>query len=279
MMKLTCPACNAEYTLATERLEGRRAKVRCKRCGDSFHVDAPTPSGAVCAPALTGERNESSVLFSVAMLAMQAQQPAPSAAQVTESSALIDIRALVSASPRESAATARADDIANLGGGGAFAPLFAPPVTFAPAENEQTARRGSGVVIVAAMALAVVAMVSAGALVSVRSRTSAPARTAVAAVAPPAEAPSVASVASIASESAPAPAPQVAVSTPTPTPAPARTSATSRTAAARAPAASAPSAHSAPIAAAKCCAGESEMACHMRLSVGASCGADAPARR
>jgi predicted Zn finger-like uncharacterized protein len=274
-MKLTCPACNAEYSLATERLEGRRAKVRCKRCGDSFPVDASLPSGEVCAPALTGERNESSVLFSVAMLAKQAQ-PAPSAPKVTESSALIDIRALVSASSKESAATVRADDIANLGGGGAFAPLFAPPVTFAPAENEETTRRGSGVLVVAAMALAVVAMVSAGALVSVRSRASAPARTAVAAVAPPAEAPSVASVAS---ESPPAPAPQVAASTPAPARTSARTSATSRTAAARAPAASAPSVPSAPTAAAKCCAGESEMACHMRLSVGASCGADAPARR
>jgi predicted Zn finger-like uncharacterized protein len=33
-MKLTCPACSAKYNVSDERLDGRRVKVRCKRCGE-----------------------------------------------------------------------------------------------------------------------------------------------------------------------------------------------------------------------------------------------------
>src|SRR5690348_7143212 len=38
-MKVTCPACSAKYTVSAERLDGRRVRVRCKRCGQSFPVE------------------------------------------------------------------------------------------------------------------------------------------------------------------------------------------------------------------------------------------------
>ena len=313
-MKLTCPACSAEYTIATERLMGRRVKVRCKRCGDSFPVDASLPSGEVCArrsenrrgrdadlfagaaaagaetsettsaiahaTPLTGERNESSVLFSLAALSRQA--PTPSAPTVTESSALIDIRALVSAGRKAEASTACGDDIMNLSGGGAFAPLFAPPVTFAPSESEEATRRGHGPIAIGAIAFAVVAMVSIATFAAVRSSSSA----STSRVGAPVEAPSVAVTASrvalpaTANEEPPASSTPIAGITPvragtTASVAPPARSAAhandSRTVATQASAARpVPTASAAP----KCCPGESEMACHMRVAAGAMCSAE-----
>ncbi|HSO36250.1 MAG TPA: zinc-ribbon domain-containing protein, partial [Labilithrix sp.] len=273
-MKLTCPACNARYTVATERLDGRKVKVRCRRCGESFPVDSSQQSGEVYArqsenrrardadlfagaatagaegseeasstsrasapgqaTPLTGERNESSVLFSLAALAKQA--PAPPAPSVTESSALIDIRALISATSKGDAPAPRADDIANLSGGGAFASLFtaplAPPVTwpdggaaYVPAESEAGTRGRKGPILIGAMALAVVAMVGAVAFAGVRSRSGASAGTAAAtaaatAASAPAYGPSVAGaapsspVATAASEPPPASGTPLAAGTP-----------------------------------------------------------------
>ena len=251
-----CPACSAQYTLAAARLDGRRAKVRCKRCGESFPVDPPQPSGEVCArreesaTPLTGERNESSVLFSLAALAKQA--PAPPAPNVTESSA----------------------DIVNLGGGGAFAPLFAPPVTFVPAENEEAARRGKRPIMIAAMALAVVAMVGTTAFVGVRARSRAPAAKAVAAataVSAPAEVPSIA-VAAPSSTALDSITPVKTSTTSTVAP-PARSAARANDAR---PVATQVATVSTPSTAPKCCAGESEIACHMRVAAGAACGAEPP---
>jgi len=145
-MKLSCPACNARYTTATERLGGRRVKVRYPRCGESFPVEPQHASGEVYATHLTGERNESSVLFSLATLA----KPTPPSPKVTESSTLIDLRALVSES--------------------AHAPLFAPPVTFAPAESEEQTRPSKHLIVAPALALAFVAMVGVTSFVVVRSR-------------------------------------------------------------------------------------------------------------
>lgn len=259
-MLLKCPACSARYTIATERLEGRsRATVRCKRCGESFPVDPSEPRGEVCAPPaaapLTGERNESSVLFSLAALAKQA--PAPPAA----------------------ASAQRADDIVNLGGGGAFAPLFAPPVTFVPApDNDEIAQRSTGPIMIGAIVMAAVAIVSVATLLGVRSTSPAPAVKAVtAALGAPAEVPSVASAVAATETPAASGRPITAVT-------PVRTSTTSnvpppvRSAAhtAQAPTVSTPSTPSASPAA-KCCPGESEMACQMRLAAGAACGAE-PAR-
>ena len=324
-MMLTCPACAAQYTIATERLMGRKVKVRCKRCGDAFPVDSSPSSGQVyarqsenrrardtdlfagaatagaeslaepratsrasvtVAAPLTGERNESSVLFSLAALSKQA--PAPVAAKITESSSLIDIRALAAANTKADASARPADDIVNLSGGGAFVPLFgsplAPPVTFPPADEQEMARRRRGPLVVGAMALAAVVMVGVAAFAGVRSShtralTTVPAVTVVSA---PLEgqgagaAPEQAPPPGAANE--PSPPSGIPVTAPLTVATPSRTSATSNVAA---PSRSAAVATQAPTAStasggAKCCPGEAEMACHMRLAAGAACSADPP---
>lgn len=94
-------------------------------------------------PKLTGQRNESSVLFSLASLTKEGENGsgnggggggASSANKSTaqgDASGLIDIRAL-SAGRAERPKSSGVDDIMNLGGGGAFgaaltAPILAPP--------------------------------------------------------------------------------------------------------------------------------------------------------
>jgi hypothetical protein len=179
------------------------------------------------------------------------------------------------------------DDIMNLTSAGAFAPLFAsplpPPVTFVPAENEETNRRSKAAIVLGAMALAAVAIVGVAALVGARSRSSARAPTAVmaTAVSAPADVSSVAATAPtptlvMAASTAPAFGTQPAATTTQPARSaaqPARSAAHSndtRTVTAQVPTVSTPSAVT------KCCSGESEMACHMRLSAGAACGAEPP---
>jgi predicted Zn finger-like uncharacterized protein len=301
-MKISCPACSARYTIADERLDGRRVKVRCRRCGESFPVASSDSSGKVCArrtetgrardvdlfaitktpsegteltdapaakpaPALTGERHESSVLFSLASLSTlatgSANGEAPASAKVTESSALIDIRALLATSTTTNEpGSTRADDILNLSSGGAFAPLFAPPVTFDAVESEAPAPRTRGPIVIGALAIAVVALIGVAAFASTRTR---PTALAAATTAPVATATSEAPLPIGSAEVPPAPsAPPVASAPPKQRPtlqvaAPARSTVAAPTA-------------SAPTASTKCCAGESEIACHMRLAThGAGC--------
>ena len=295
-------------------------KVRCKRCGDSFPVDASLPSGEVYArrsekrrgrdadlfagaaaagaesaettsasahaTPLTGERNESSVLFSLAALSKQA--PSPSASTVTESSALIDIRALVSAGARAETSAPRADDIMNLSGGGAFAPLFAPPVTFAPAESEEATRRGHGAIAIGAIAFAVVAMVSIATFAAVRSSSSASATR----VGDRVEVPSVTAAgsstvfAAAPNEEPPASGTPIAEITPVTAGTTANVAPTSRSAAhandsrpvtaqvsTASPVTTATTASTASTAP-RCCSGESEMACHIRVAAGATCSSE-----
>lgn len=89
-------------------------------------------------PKLTGQRNESSVLFSLASLTKEGQAENGSSGNGSskgspqgDASGLIDIRALSSARA-ERPKSSGVDDIMNLGGGGAFgaaltAPILAPP--------------------------------------------------------------------------------------------------------------------------------------------------------
>ena len=49
-MKITCPACNANYRLPDERLQGKNRifKINCKKCGAEIRVrGVETPSGNV----------------------------------------------------------------------------------------------------------------------------------------------------------------------------------------------------------------------------------------
>jgi len=96
--------------------------------------------GASAAPAheekLTGQRNENSVLFSLAALTEKPKETAPNRTTASaDGSGLIDIRALsanMDAGEKQKDTGARVDDIMNLSGGGAFgaalaAPILAPP--------------------------------------------------------------------------------------------------------------------------------------------------------
>ncbi len=310
-MKLTCPACTAKYTISDERLDGRRVKVRCKRCGESFPAEPskasgevyaqttesrrgrnadlfagvasagaeePAPSAASNTTQLTGERNESSVLFSLATLA-KTMTPAPT--KTTESSALIDIRALVSATANGESSSARADDIVNLSGGGAFAPLFAPPVILVQAQESGGARGHTRTFMLGAFVLAVVSMLGIATVASARMRSSGQAvpilpQSSVLGIptAPPAAVPTA-----VTTDEPPSSAPVVAI-IPGRTIAPPVTSvashSTSRPIDAHPVASQSPpvSTASTSTSNAKCCPGENETACHMRLSVGAACGGE-----
>src|SRR6186997_1567705 len=53
-MKVSCQACGAKYTIADDKVRGRKVKIRCKSCGAPIVVDAaseaPPPPDAT-APA------------------------------------------------------------------------------------------------------------------------------------------------------------------------------------------------------------------------------------
>jgi predicted Zn finger-like uncharacterized protein len=98
---------------------------------------------------LTGQRNENSVLFSLSTLTANApKKGADSSPAVNDDgSGLIDIRAL-SASMNNSTGnqkkTNHADDIMNLGGGGAFSAPLAAPVLTAPLMESPEAGAAAG---------------------------------------------------------------------------------------------------------------------------------------
>jgi predicted Zn finger-like uncharacterized protein len=54
-MKVSCQACGAKYTIADDKVRGRKVKIRCKSCGAPIVVDAaseaPPPPDATAAPA------------------------------------------------------------------------------------------------------------------------------------------------------------------------------------------------------------------------------------
>lgn len=102
-MKITCDTCAMKYAIADDKIRGRRVKIRCKRCGESIVVRGdrlPAPAElatAVEAPVMTGERNDSSVLFSVNSLAKLAGAGQPSD---DGGSGMVDIRKLAGALER-----------------------------------------------------------------------------------------------------------------------------------------------------------------------------------
>src|SRR4051812_3375952 len=48
-MKVSCQACGAKYTIADDKVRGRKVKIRCKSCGTPIVVDGQ--SEAPAAPA------------------------------------------------------------------------------------------------------------------------------------------------------------------------------------------------------------------------------------
>lgn len=242
-------------------------------------------SGEMCpreapAAAKVGERHESSVLFSLATLSATARKAPAAPAAPTESSTLIDIRALCDAAAKADAPASRAVDIVNLGGGGAFAPVLAPPLAplGSPEEPARTRNRRAPIVALA-LAGAFIATTTVVALAVTRpARASAPVTTATTLA-------STTPTTPVATTTPTATTPTTTVATATTTiatpsiPVPATaTSSTARAQTRKASAPPAPTTAPAPTAtttttkAAKCCPGEPEMACHMRIAVGAPCG-------
>lgn len=269
-----------QKTAMVRRVEDRRAGA-----ADLFAglASAGAESVATSAPPntlFTGQRNESSVLFSLATLAKTA--PAP-AATVTDTSSLIDLRALSAAMAKAEARPSRADDIVNLGGGGAFAfasPLAAPVVPVQSQEPE-LARNRKMPIMIGATALAVVAIVGAATFASARAISSAAGVSSqgpASAMTTVANAPTTAVVP--AEPSAPPALLAPALLAPAPSSAASAASSTARSPTRTtdgrqiASPVSSVATGSTTSASAKCCPGESDTVCHMRLSVGAPCGGE-----
>jgi len=56
-MKVSCPACDSKYTIADEKVTGRKVKVRCKSCGGQILVDGTAD------PATDSEDNDATKVF------------------------------------------------------------------------------------------------------------------------------------------------------------------------------------------------------------------------
>jgi len=114
-------------------------------------------------PNLTGERNESSVLFSLSNLGAMASAPTSPAVEstpTTEGSGLIDIRKLAQAIADEPKPTPSPDELLAFGGGDLGSPLGAPVVLPEKADDRGKAPIVAGSVV-AALAIAAAAAVVA----------------------------------------------------------------------------------------------------------------------
>ena len=138
-----------------EDLHERRARAR--REGDLFGAVHLAGSDATSSDApsvrdakLTGQRNDTSVLFSLGALSREAaelEKPSrASGAAEGDGSGLIDIRALSAVHGKKSdSPMPTIDDLVNLGGGGAFGPargLLDAPLPTSAAEERIEAREG-----------------------------------------------------------------------------------------------------------------------------------------
>lgn len=141
-MRADCSTCQTRHSIPDERIAGRRVAFRCKKCGARMVVSGGPAGGAVTGDesvGLRGERNESSVLFTLANLARldaRASAPAVTAApQAAGDSGLLDMRNLVRSYPparpaRPSAAQAlELFDLAQPPPLALFPPAAAPPRT------------------------------------------------------------------------------------------------------------------------------------------------------
>ena len=133
-MKLSCPTCQARYTIADEKVLGKVVKIRCKRCRSIIVVEgaipeeqtdprteAPEPHAVEASNPWMGQRHEQSVLFSLASL-QQGRPADPTAAAPSESSGLIDLQMLARAMKNPDRGPEPGDDVLHLGVGGIFAP-------------------------------------------------------------------------------------------------------------------------------------------------------------
>src|SRR5262245_31219262 len=45
-MKITCQECQSKYTIADEKIQGKVAKIRCRKCGATVVVDGTAAAGS-----------------------------------------------------------------------------------------------------------------------------------------------------------------------------------------------------------------------------------------
>jgi predicted Zn finger-like uncharacterized protein len=67
-MKIACEACGAKYTIADDKVRGRKVKIRCKGCGTPIVVDGQHGGGSSLSDAETDaalEPAEAPVIWSV----------------------------------------------------------------------------------------------------------------------------------------------------------------------------------------------------------------------
>ena len=67
-MKIACEACGAKYTIADDKVRGRKVKIRCKGCGTPIVVDGQQGGGPSISDAETDavlEPAEAPVIWSV----------------------------------------------------------------------------------------------------------------------------------------------------------------------------------------------------------------------
>jgi predicted Zn finger-like uncharacterized protein len=288
-MKLSCPTCNAKYSIADDKVRGRVVKIRCKKCGAIVIARGDTPDeqgGQVCAPPehpepsptpRTGERNEESVLFSLSALRRPpAWSPPPP--PTTEGSGLLDIRMLARALPTEPARRTASDDIVNLGFGGVLAPQILTceqvPAS-APIHAAPERARSRRWVVHPALIGPMVSVVALIVPLSLMRRTAVAPVSAVPVVAAPVAAPEVAVLATpnVDAGALPEVAPPPLVARAIVAPAHVAMRSASTTPGERA----APLLPARPVdRSARCCPGETETACEMRRSVGAACAVTAP---
>jgi len=54
-MKITCQACQSKYTIADDKIQGKVAKIRCRKCGATVLVDASAGGGSNGSGAASGD--------------------------------------------------------------------------------------------------------------------------------------------------------------------------------------------------------------------------------
>jgi len=54
-MKITCQACQSKYTIADDKIQGKVAKIRCRKCGATVLVDASVGGGSNGSGAASGD--------------------------------------------------------------------------------------------------------------------------------------------------------------------------------------------------------------------------------
>ena len=72
-MKITCESCSAKYTIADDKVRGRKVKIRCKGCGTPIVVDGQQPTASASNSEAAPAEAESVDVESLASVAPEAE--------------------------------------------------------------------------------------------------------------------------------------------------------------------------------------------------------------